>query len=162
MKKTLFLFVFLIVSLFLYAEGILTNKSRQTVSNDEPQVGAQVETQNQNGTIRNQIGPEINVENAVVFKIDQYKADDYLIFKNFTSQSDLMCNVFYYDERRHEWKRSYENAELDGYGDTDRIEVIDDEGIEDIIYLAVQIVPAGNYQFRLYEKRDDLYIEIRD
>jgi len=42
------------------------------------------------------------------------------------------------------------------------VQIIDDEGIEGIKYLALQIEPEGEYDFRLFENHSDLYIDINE
>ncbi len=106
--------------------------------------------------------PKINIENSFVFDISEYDAEDYVIFQNYTNNKEMKVIPYYFDRKTKKWCRSFEIAYLKGFADTQKIEIIDDEGIEDIKYLAIEINPFENYNFKVYENHSDLYIEISD
>lgn len=104
--------------------------------------------------------PKINMENVFIFDISKYGAEDYVLFRNFTDKEVLTVVPYYFDKKLFKWFRSYETATLKGFADTEKIEIIDDAGIESIRYLALEIEPYDNYTFTMYENHSDLYIEI--
>ncbi|WP_027727613.1 hypothetical protein [Treponema sp. C6A8] len=103
--------------------------------------------------------PKINLSDAYVFDIKKIRAEDYLVFKNFTKCEELKCVPYYFDKKTYKWCHSFENATVK---ENAKIELIDDEEIDGIPYIAVQVIPQGNYSFKLYEKNNDLFIEISD
>lgn len=119
-----------------------------------------VEIRGKNDTFDEPPKPKINIENSVVLDIKKYDAEDYVIFLNYTNQPELTIIPYYFDN--YKWHRAYEVAQLKGFSDTDKIEIIDEDGIEDIRYLALDIKPYNEYKFRIYEKHSDLYVEICD
>lgn len=121
-----------------------------------------IEVRGKNDSFETKALPKINKANTTVFDIKQYDAEDYLVIRNLTKAKQLMCIPYYYDNKSFKWKKAYENANLSNYNDIKKIEVIDDTGIEDIVYLALEITPVGEYSFKLYERHDDLYIEISE
>lgn len=106
--------------------------------------------------------PKINLKDVLVFEISKYGAEDYVVFLNHTENSEMQITPYYFDRKSFKWIRAYEIAALKGFGDTDKIEIIDDAGIEDIKYLAIEIDPFKSYSIRLYENHSDLYIDIED
>ena len=106
--------------------------------------------------------PRINVKDAQVFDIEKYGAEDYLVIKNYTKSNELMCIPYYFDKKTFKWERAFEIAFFNRPNDSCKLEVIDDEGIEEIKYLAINVIPSGKYFFNLHENSDDLYIDIYD
>ena len=106
--------------------------------------------------------PKINLKDALVFEISKYGAEDYVVFLNHTQNSKMQIIPYYYDRKSYKWVRAFEIASLKGFGDTEKIEITDDDGIEDIKYLAFEIDPFKPYSIRLYENHSDLYIDIED
>ncbi len=104
--------------------------------------------------------PKFTTGNAEVLDIDDCDAEDYLVIHNLTKNEKLQCIPYYFDDHDCEWKRGFEIASLRGYNDTSKIEIIDDEGVEDLEYIALEIIPEGNYKLRAYEKSNDLWIDI--
>lgn len=105
--------------------------------------------------------PALNEPNTYVFKISDYEAEDYVVFRNYTDNEDLVIKPYYFDKSKFKWERALERGNLHGFTDTDKVEIVD-EGIEKIKYLALQIEPAGDYDFRLFENHSDLYIDINE
>lgn len=106
--------------------------------------------------------PKFTNGNAEVFDIDEYGAEDYLVIHNLTKNEKLRCIPYYFDDHDCDWKRGCEDASLRSYNDTCKIEIIDDEGVEDLDYIALEITPSGNYKFKVYEKNNDLWIAIME
>ena len=104
--------------------------------------------------------PALNEANTYVFKISDYEAEDYVVLRNYTDEDRLVVVPYYYDKAKFKWVKGFEMGILDGYNDSEKVEIIDDEGIEGIKYLALQIEPEGEYDFRLFENHSDLYIDI--
>lgn len=119
-----------------------------------------VEVRSRNDSFDEKPMPKINIENAVVLDIKKYDAEDYVVFKNYTSQPELKIIPYYFNH--YKWSRAFESAVLAGFSDEKKIEIINDEGIEDVRYLALDIQPQSDYHFKLYENHNDLYIEITD
>ena len=103
--------------------------------------------------------PKINLENSTVFKIDSYKADDSLIIINNTNNEDLICIPYYFNSKKFKWERSIETAKFNTKTKLSKLEV-KDHGIENINFLSLEVTPYDIYNYFLYEKNDDLYIEI--
>ena len=103
--------------------------------------------------------PKINLSDAYVFDIKKIGAEDYVVFRNFTYNEEIKCIPYYFDRKTYKWCHSYETATVK---ENVKIELIDDEDIDGIPYLAIQVIPQGNYSFNLYEKNSDLYIDISD
>jgi len=104
--------------------------------------------------------PAMDEPDTYVFKISEYKAEDYVVFRNYTDNDDLLIKPYYFDKSKFKWVKAYERGNLHGFNDTDKVEIVDDGGIEGIKYLAFQIEPADDYDFRLFENHSDLYIDI--
>lgn len=103
--------------------------------------------------------PKINLSDAYVFDIKKIGAEDYVVFRNFTNNEEIKCIPYYFDRKTFKWCHSYETATVK---ESAKIELIDDEDIDGIPYIALQITPQGNYNFTLYEKNNDLYIDINE
>lgn len=106
--------------------------------------------------------PKINIDGAYVFAIFEYGAEDYVVFQNYTELKGLKIIPYYFDQKTYKWVRSFEIAILKGFSDTHKIEITEDDGIEDINYIAIEIEQKNNYSFRLYENHSDLYITVSD
>jgi len=104
--------------------------------------------------------PKFTEGKAEVFNIEVYDAEDYLVIHNLTNIKNIKCVPYYFDYEDCDWKRAFEIANLIDYNDTCKIEVIDDDGVEDLEILAFEIIPEGNYKFKLYEKNNDLWVDV--
>lgn len=122
----------------------------------------QCEIRGKNDNFEDKPLPKINIESSFVFDISEYDAEDYVVFQNCTNNKEMKIIPYYFDKKTKKWCKGFETAYLKGFADTQKIEIIDDEGIEDIRYLAIEIEPYEIYNFRIYEKHSDLYVEISD
>ena len=106
--------------------------------------------------------PSMGEPGFYTFSIDEYDAEDYVVFRNFTKADSMVVVPYYFDESKYTWVKAFETGVLKGFNDSAKVEIIDDDGIEDIKYLAIEIDPSGEYDIRLHENHSDLYIDINE
>jgi hypothetical protein len=120
------------------------------------------EIREKNNSFNEEAKPGIDLPGAYTFSIWDYGAEDYVVLRNYTSNEKLVVVPYYFDDSKYVWVKGYEAGILRGYNDSSKVEIIDDEGIEDIKYLALVLEPDGEYTFNLLENHSDLYIDISD
>ena len=106
--------------------------------------------------------PVLNVEGAYIFDLKPFhkKIEDNFAFHNMTNIKELEGDIYYVDPKTGEWCKNSADFELEGFNDRDIVEPNKKVKLERVPFFAFTVEPAGNYDFKLYPKNNDINIEI--
>ncbi|MCQ2604187.1 MAG: hypothetical protein MJ215_03990 [Spirochaetia bacterium] len=92
---------------------------------------------------------------------DGWALRDNIAFKNLSSNDGFILQPYYLVDKTEQWVKGINKGILKGYGDRD---IVDNDGMElkKIRCVAFTVNPKGNYNFNVYIKHHDLYVEILD
>ena len=129
-----------------------------------------------------QNAPELDVDNAFIIDLKpmRKKIEDNIAFLNLTEIDKITFYIYYVDYNTGKWVKNVARGEVRGYNDRDIVEldkqqvivkkkIGDSErdvevwrptNIKKIPFIAIVPNPAGDYEYKVYPKSHDVYIEI--
>lgn len=129
-----------------------------------------------------QNAPELGVDNAFIIDLKSMrkKIEDNIAFLNLTEIDKISFFIYFVDYNTGEWVKNVARGEVRGYNDRDIVE-LDKQlvivqkkfggsekdvevwrpiNIKKIPFIAIVPKPAGDYEYKVYPKSHDVYIEI--
>lgn len=103
--------------------------------------------------------PSIPYKDAEVISIKNLDARDFVCFVNKSSYEGISFDLYVMTKYNSRW-HLFSTAYLHNYNDRDTIHSPID--IEDVEYIAIRPRRSRDYNYKIYEKHHDLYIEVQD
>ncbi len=121
-----------------------------------------------------QNAPELGVDNAFIIDLKpmRKKIEDNIAFLNLTEIDIINFEIYYVDYNTGEWVKNKNRGRVEGYNDRDIVELDEQQviiqkrevwrpaNIKKIPFIAIVPRPAGDYEYKVYPKSHDVYIEI--
>ena len=129
-----------------------------------------------------QKAPELDVDNAFIIDLKpmRRKIEDNIAFLNLTEIDIINFEIYYVDYNTGEWVKNKNRGRVAGYNDRDiveldkqlvivqkkfgdserELEVWRPTNIKKIPFIAIVPNPAGDYEYKVYPKSHDVYIEV--
>ena len=126
--------------------------------------------------------PPLDVDGAYIIDLKPFrkKIEDNITFLNMSEKNGIAFIIYYIDYDTGEWVKNINRGFVKVYNDRDIVEldkryitvtkkdhgIYSDEKIKrpislkKIPFIAIVTDPAGNYEFKIYPKSSDIYIEI--
>ncbi len=125
--------------------------------------------------------PALNVEGAYIIDLKPFrkKIEDNITFLNMSEKNGIAFIIYYIDYDTGKWVKNTNRGFVKTYNDRDIVEldkryvtipaknnnrydqkVKRPTSLKKIPFIAIVPEPAGNYEFEIYPKSNDIYIEI--
>ena len=111
-----------------------------------------------------QQAPPLNVEGAYIIDIKpmRKKIEDNIAFLNMSELDEISFDIYFVNYNTGEWIKNREKGHVRGYNDRDIVELNKTVKIKKVPFIAIVPNPAGDYDYKIYPKSHDVYIEIEE
>lgn len=129
-----------------------------------------------------QNAPELGVDNAFIIDLKpmRKKIEDNIAFLNLTEIDIINFEIYYVDYNTGKWVKNKNRGRVEGYNDRDIVEldkqqvivkkkiggserdfeILRPTNIKKIPFIAIVPNPAGDYEYKVYPKSHDVYVEV--
>lgn len=108
--------------------------------------------------------PALDVEGAYIIDLKPFrkKIEDNIAFLNMSELEEIKFDIYFVNYNTGEWVKNREKGQVKGYNDRDIVELNKTVKIKKVPFIAIVPDPAGDYDYKIYPKSHDVYIEIEE
>lgn len=111
-----------------------------------------------------QQAPALDVEGAYIIDLKpmRKKIEDNIAFLNMSELEEIKFDIYFVSYNTGAWVKNREKGYVRGYNDRDIVELNKTVLIKKVPFIAIVPDPAGDYDYKIYPKSHDVYIEIEE
>ncbi|MBR5915802.1 MAG: hypothetical protein IKZ57_05085 [Spirochaetia bacterium] len=108
--------------------------------------------------------PALNVEGAYIIDLKpmRKKIEDNIAFLNMSELDEIKFDIYFVNYNTGAWVKNREKGQVKGYNDRDIVELNKTVKLKKVPFIAIIPDPAGDYDYKVYPKSHDVYIEIEE
>ena len=106
--------------------------------------------------------PPLDVKGAYIIDIKPFrkKIEDNIAFLNMSELEKIYFDVYFVDYKTGEWVKNINKGYVKNYNDRDIVELNKSVKIKKVPFIAIVPAPDKGFNYKIYPKSHDVYIEI--